>query len=306
MSSLRRGHANLLCIVPILTDDPRRESNGRAPSNGRQRAYLPILAKSGVCQRGACTRCSTAVLQQHLRFAAASGFCRKPTAPTEPTKHAAHGCCKPRSTQVRSSTSMLLQNLQTCNTWVLQPRPGLAEAARCCPTRREPRFCGKPCTPHALLRTLGTQQQHQPLQTYGLQQRIGAASKQHRGITAAPTFCSIIWVLSHDYCTHRPHKTRSTWVLQQTAGLTQNKQHIGSQQHLRVAAKPANLQPLGVAATPPDCSNRSVLPQAPRTKQHPGLAANHRCCVQGMMLERAATATRRSVAPWPMQTGERN
>ena len=25
--SLRRGHANLLCIVPILTDDPRRESN---------------------------------------------------------------------------------------------------------------------------------------------------------------------------------------------------------------------------------------------------------------------------------------
>ena len=31
VSSLRRGHANLLCIVPILTDDPRRESeNGRA------------------------------------------------------------------------------------------------------------------------------------------------------------------------------------------------------------------------------------------------------------------------------------
>ena len=27
VSSLRRGHANLLCIVPILTDDPRRESN---------------------------------------------------------------------------------------------------------------------------------------------------------------------------------------------------------------------------------------------------------------------------------------
>ena len=28
VSSLRRGHANLLCIVPILTDDPRRESKG--------------------------------------------------------------------------------------------------------------------------------------------------------------------------------------------------------------------------------------------------------------------------------------
>ena len=26
VSSLRKGHANLLCIVPILTDDPRRES----------------------------------------------------------------------------------------------------------------------------------------------------------------------------------------------------------------------------------------------------------------------------------------
>ena len=26
VSSLRRGHANLLCIVPIVTDDPRRES----------------------------------------------------------------------------------------------------------------------------------------------------------------------------------------------------------------------------------------------------------------------------------------
>ena len=26
VSSLRRSHANLLCIVPILTDDPRRES----------------------------------------------------------------------------------------------------------------------------------------------------------------------------------------------------------------------------------------------------------------------------------------
>ena len=29
VSSLRRGHANLLCIVPILTDDPRRESKRR-------------------------------------------------------------------------------------------------------------------------------------------------------------------------------------------------------------------------------------------------------------------------------------
>ena len=27
VSSLRKGHANLLCIVPILTDDPRKAPN---------------------------------------------------------------------------------------------------------------------------------------------------------------------------------------------------------------------------------------------------------------------------------------
>ena len=36
VSSLRRGHANLLCIVPILTDDPRRESNGLAVARARE------------------------------------------------------------------------------------------------------------------------------------------------------------------------------------------------------------------------------------------------------------------------------
>ena len=33
VSSLRRGHANLLCIVPILTDDPRRESENTEPKS---------------------------------------------------------------------------------------------------------------------------------------------------------------------------------------------------------------------------------------------------------------------------------
>ena len=33
VSSLRRGHANLLCIVPILSDDPRRESSCRLLEN---------------------------------------------------------------------------------------------------------------------------------------------------------------------------------------------------------------------------------------------------------------------------------
>jgi len=35
VSSLRRGHANLLCIVPILTDDPRRESGPLFKYSGR-------------------------------------------------------------------------------------------------------------------------------------------------------------------------------------------------------------------------------------------------------------------------------
>ena len=35
VSSLRRGHANLLCIVPILTDDPRRESDGQESNRRR-------------------------------------------------------------------------------------------------------------------------------------------------------------------------------------------------------------------------------------------------------------------------------
>ena len=30
MSSLRRGHANLRCVVPMFTDDPRRESECNA------------------------------------------------------------------------------------------------------------------------------------------------------------------------------------------------------------------------------------------------------------------------------------
>ena len=42
VSSLRRGHANLLCIVPILTDDLRRESKSRSARNGTCSFALPI------------------------------------------------------------------------------------------------------------------------------------------------------------------------------------------------------------------------------------------------------------------------
>ena len=39
VSSLRRGRANLHCIVPSLMDDPRRESENRTPCGGRESAF---------------------------------------------------------------------------------------------------------------------------------------------------------------------------------------------------------------------------------------------------------------------------
>ena len=35
VSSLRRGHANLLCTVPILTDDPRSESTRKGKQKSK-------------------------------------------------------------------------------------------------------------------------------------------------------------------------------------------------------------------------------------------------------------------------------
>lgn len=47
VSSLRRGHANLLCIVPILSDDPRRESKrclqNRGLGIGKHMVHTSIL-----------------------------------------------------------------------------------------------------------------------------------------------------------------------------------------------------------------------------------------------------------------------
>ena len=50
VSSLRRGHANILCIVPILTDDPRRES---AKSHGCARPVETLRGKAVSSQRNA-------------------------------------------------------------------------------------------------------------------------------------------------------------------------------------------------------------------------------------------------------------
>ena len=46
VSSLRRGHANLLCIVPILTDDPRRESKQTPTKDCRQEDQNTTRLKS--------------------------------------------------------------------------------------------------------------------------------------------------------------------------------------------------------------------------------------------------------------------
>ena len=72
VSSLRRGHANLLCIVPILTDDPRRESKWPCtaplgciaflqPSRSLQTARAPGrlflgLASAALSRHFACAR----------------------------------------------------------------------------------------------------------------------------------------------------------------------------------------------------------------------------------------------------------
>ena len=48
VSSLRKGHVNLLCLVPILTDDPRRESTMIIPTKIRR---LNISGKSPVDMR---------------------------------------------------------------------------------------------------------------------------------------------------------------------------------------------------------------------------------------------------------------
>ena len=63
VSSLRRGHANLLCIVPILTDDPRRESDRKNACSKHPRTK-PFVRRNGppgltpaAAARSVCPRC---------------------------------------------------------------------------------------------------------------------------------------------------------------------------------------------------------------------------------------------------------
>jgi hypothetical protein len=57
VSSLRRGHANILCIVPILTDDPRRESTKATLMKARvsEHCSLPRMSACVFMARGSTT-----------------------------------------------------------------------------------------------------------------------------------------------------------------------------------------------------------------------------------------------------------
>ena len=94
VSSLRRGHANLLCIVPILSDDPRRgihwavSKKGAYPAPSRHHQChgwpftidIPLLAFFRPQQLGASV--PMFFIPQHCLLAAACHTC------TCPRKHA--------------------------------------------------------------------------------------------------------------------------------------------------------------------------------------------------------------------------
>ena len=65
MSSLRRGHANLLCIVPILTDDPRRESKCTRAAFGSVHANASAQALVATA-RGGVIGCATHVVSPDM------------------------------------------------------------------------------------------------------------------------------------------------------------------------------------------------------------------------------------------------
>ena len=70
VSSLRRGHANLLCIVPILTDDPRRESDcsaSRFKANAFAHCAMSRLTTAGI--PNASANALHAGTQRHCQYA---------------------------------------------------------------------------------------------------------------------------------------------------------------------------------------------------------------------------------------------
>ena len=68
VSSLRRGHAYLLCIVPMLTDDPRRESREAVKLLLRTRTSLHAL-RPGEPRVWKCLRNADGTADKHVRSA---------------------------------------------------------------------------------------------------------------------------------------------------------------------------------------------------------------------------------------------
>ena len=71
VSSLRKGHANRLCIVPILTDDPQRKSVLVIPMLVQIRGQLEEVGK--VSRRG-CSK-KACITSRLVRVILAQGPC---------------------------------------------------------------------------------------------------------------------------------------------------------------------------------------------------------------------------------------
>ena len=67
VSSLRRGHANLLCIVPFLSDDPRKESIADCRVQWKVGVWRPVLWSINQELAGKRKNCSTDCWQESWR-----------------------------------------------------------------------------------------------------------------------------------------------------------------------------------------------------------------------------------------------
>ena len=100
VSSLRRGHANLLCIVPILTDDPRRESS-RSHFHKKLRTTHVGMHKQCVRSTGRQKRSAVVHVNPHQRSLPTTQI-HYPT--IENTARFCLLCCQPEPVPLSLST----------------------------------------------------------------------------------------------------------------------------------------------------------------------------------------------------------
>ena len=113
VSSLRRGHANLLCIVPILTDDPRRESNGR--QRGNVQVPRITVRDSGVAAVVVRSWVVAAVTGQIMRASSGGGHSNGcGVSSTRSSCWRSGGDCR-SSTSTGTSTSTSSTSIAKCN-----------------------------------------------------------------------------------------------------------------------------------------------------------------------------------------------